>query len=316
VFEGCFEEYGSAAELRHACERSGLDGLEIVWDDWSCVSDSPPKDIVLGYHLLFFSTWVDFWKGRKDRLLAEFGNWDAVRTCYGGETRDELIARYRRDFKRALDLEAEYVVFHVGDVLIHECYTYEFSHTDREVCDCACELANEILDGYDTDIAFLVENLWWPGFTFCNPSMTQRLIDGIAYDNVGIMLDTGHLLNTNTKIRTQAQAAKYILDRFEEHGDLREKVWGLHLHQSLSGQYVESACGRIPEELKGSYEERFAYSYEHILRIDPHDPWTDPIIADMVRTIGPEWVNNELYRRPRTAHEEVLAMQMRALSGK
>lgn len=294
----------------------GIDGLELVWGEENYAGALPADDIIVGYHLVFFSSWVDFWKGRKDRLLAEFGDWDAVRKCYGGVTRSDLIARCRDDFKRALSFKVDYVVFHVTDVLIHECYTYEFSHTDREVCECACELANEILDGMDTDVAFLVENQWWPGFTFCDPAMTRYLLDGIEYDNVGIMLDTGHLMSTNTKLRTQAQAARYILNRYEEHGDLREKVRGLHLHQSLSGEYVESVRGHVPEDLKGSYEERFARSYEHILQIDRHDPWTDPVVADMVREIGPEWVNNELNCWPFATHGEPLLVQLRALSGR
>ena len=70
--------------------------------------------------------------------------------------------------------------------------------------------------------------------------MTRRLIDGIEYDNVGIMLDTGHLLSTNTKLRTQRQALCYIRDRYEAHGDVAKKVRGLHLHQSLSGEYARS----------------------------------------------------------------------------
>ncbi|MBR0404166.1 MAG: TIM barrel protein [Eggerthellaceae bacterium] len=315
VYQGCLDEHGGAAELSRECERIGIDGLEIVWGHEDYDGVLPDKDIVVGYHLTFFPSWVDFWKGREDRLLAEFGDWDTVRECYGGETRNDLIARCRKDFKRALDFQVEYVVFHVTDVLIHECYTYEFSHTDLEVCDCACELANEILEGMDTDVAFLVENQWWPGFTFCDPAMTRHLLDGIEYDNVGIMLDTGHLMSTNTNLRTQAQAARYVLERYNEHGDMREKVRGLHLHQSLSGEYVESVRGHIPEYLKGSYEERFALSYEHILSIDRHGPWTDPIVADVVREIAPEWVNNELSCWPFALRGEALVTQLRALSG-
>ena len=313
VYDGCFSEFGSADELDRDCAELGLDGIEIVWGDDDNVAQVPHKDLVVGYHMLFFSTWVDFWLGDEAGLLEEFGTWDAVKNCYQAETRDELVARFRRDLLRAIDFGAEYVVFHVSDVLMRECYTYEFRHTDRQVCDCACELINQIFDGVDADLALLVENQWWPGFTFCDPAMTRLLIDGIAYDNVGIILDTGHLMSTNTSLRTQRQAIDYIRDCYDAHGSLARKVRGLHLHQSLSGEYVEKAKGFVPDDFTGTYEQRFGVSYGHVLNIDRHEPWTDPAIADLVRHIGPEWVTNELSGGSRAKHNERVRTQLAAL---
>ena len=313
VYDGCLDEYGSADALDRDCAELGLDGIEVVWGDEDAVVQIPHKDLVVGYHLLFFSTWVDFWLGNEGPLLDEFGTWDAVRHCYEAETRDELVARFRRDLHRAIGFGAEYVVFHVSDVRMHECFTYEFSHTDCQVCDCACDLVNQIFDGVDTDLALLVENQWWPGFTFCDPAMTRRLLDGIAYDNVGIMLDTGHLMSTNTKLRTQKQALEYIRDCYDAHGDVASKVRGLHLHQSLSGEHVERTRGFVPPDFTGTYEQRFASSYGHVLKIDRHEPWSDPAVADLVRHIGPEWVTNELSAGSRAERNERLRIQLAAL---
>ena len=44
-------------------------------------------------------------------------------------------------------LGAEYVVFHVSDVSMEECFTYRFSHTNNQVIDAALELINELLPG-------------------------------------------------------------------------------------------------------------------------------------------------------------------------
>jgi len=313
VYDGWLDEYGDADALSCDCAELGLDGIEIVWGDQDSVAQVPPDDLVVGYHLLFFSTWVDFWLGDEKALLDEFGTWDAVKYCYGVETRDELVARFRRDLQRAIDFGAEYVVFHVSDVRMIECFTYEFSHTDRQVCDCACELVNRIFDGMGADMALLVENQWWPGFTFCDPAMTRRLLDGIAYDNVGIMLDTGHLLSTNTKLRTQRQALAYIRDCYEAHGDLGKKVRGLHLHQTLSGEYVERSRGFVPQDFTGTYEERFASSYRHVLNIDRHEPWTDPAVADLVRLIDPAWVTSEFSFANRAEHNDRVRVQFAAL---
>lgn len=313
VYDGCLDEYGSADALAADCAELGLDGIEVVWGHEDSTSLTFPKDLVVGYHLLFFSTWVDFWVGDKPALLEEFDTWDAVKDCYGAETRDELVARFRRDLQRAIDLGAEYAVFHVSDVLMQECFTREFSHTDRQVCDCACEIINRVFDGMDADLALLVENQWWPGFTFCDPAMTRRLLDGIEYDNVGIMLDTGHLLNSNTKLRTQRQALDYIRDCYDAHGDVARKVRGLHLHQSLSGEYVERTLGFVPADFAGDYMQRFTSSYRHVLNIDRHEPWTDPAVAELVRYIGPEWVTNELSFSSRAEHNERLRIQLAAL---
>lgn len=312
VYEGCLDEYGGADGLARDCGRLGLDGVEAIWGDDGYAGEAPSRELVVGYHLMFFSTWVDFWRGDERALLAEFGGRDVAARCYGAETRDGLVARYRSDLMRAIGLGAEYVVFHVSDVPMRECFTYEFSHSDREVCDCSCELANRILDGIDTDIAFLVENQWWPGFTFCDPAMTRRLLDGIAYGNVGIMLDTGHLMSTDTGLRTQRQAARYVRERYDAHGPLRERVRGLHLHRSLSGEYVERTRGRVPADFAGSYEERLARSYRHVLEIDRHEPWDDPAVADLVRHIGPTWLNNELAAATRAERNARIRTQLAA----
>ena len=313
LYDGCLDDYGSMAGVADDCRELGLDGIEVIWDHMPYTGELPPKELAVGFHLLFWANWVDFWKGDREAMLREFGDWDTTREYYRGETRAEMVSNYRVDLQRAIDLEADYVVFHVSDVSIEECFTYRFAHDGREVVDCAVELINEILDGIDVPCAFLVENQWWPGFTFTDPALTRRLLDGIAHDDKGIMLDVGHLLHTNTKLRTQAQAAAYVREMYEAHGDCASWVRGLHLHQSLSGEYVESQGYRIPDDLVGSYWDKFSRCYAHVLQIDRHQPWTDPAIAEVVSLIGPEWVNNELSAWPRKPHFEAVRTQLGAL---
>ena len=313
VYDGWLDEYDGVGDLERDCAELGLDGIEVVWGDDESVDPEPTSGLVVGYHMLFFSTWVDFWLGKKGALLDEFGTWEAVKECYGAETRDELVARFKRDLLRAIDFGAEYVVFHVSDVRMHECFSYEFSHTDRQVCDCACELINQVFDGVGANMALLVENQWWPGFTFCDPNMTHRLLDGIAHENTGIMLDTGHLMSTNRGLRTQGQAIDYIRECYDAHGDIAQKVRGMHLHQSLSGDYVNRSLGIVPDDFAGTYEQRFTSSYRHVLNIDRHEPWTDPAIGDLVRHIGPEWVTSELSYSSRAEHNERVRVQLDAL---
>ena len=50
-----------------------------------------------------------------------------------------------------------------------------------------------------------------PEFKFTEPEKTEYLLSRINYPRVGIMLDTGHLMNTDWHIRSQWDGIKYIL---------------------------------------------------------------------------------------------------------
>ena len=316
LYDGCLDAFpGGMAEVAESCRELGLDGLEVIWDHQPYTQEMPPAGLAIGYHMLFFSHWVDYWQGNEPALMAEYGSWDMVREYYRGTTRAEMVKRYRDDLQHAVEVGAEYLVFHVSDVSLEECFTYRFAHSDNEVIDCSAELVNEIFDGVEGDFALLLENQWWPGLTFTEPEKTRRLLDAVAWENKGIMLDTGHLMSTNTKLRTQAEAARYIADMFDAHGELGAYVRGLHLHQSLSGEYVEGEGFRVPDDYRAieAYWDRYARVYQHILHVDRHQPWTDPAVGELVRHLGPEWVNNELSGYPREKHEEAVRTQMAAL---
>ena len=116
---------------------------------------------------------------------------------------------YRDDLARAKALGAHYVVFHVTDVSIEETYTYQWEHTHREVIDTAAEIINGLLAGGSWPFEFLMEKLWWPGFTMTDPEQTAYLLDAVRYPKRGIMLDTGHLMNTNPDLRSEAEGGAY-----------------------------------------------------------------------------------------------------------
>ena len=107
----------------------------------------------------------------------------------------------------------------------------------------AIEFINHLLWKVEPTFDFLVENQWWPGFTFTDPAETEYLLSRIDYPRTGIMLDTGHLMNTNTRLRTQRQGVEYILKQYRAHGELAKRVLGVHFHQSLSGAYVRKNTG-------------------------------------------------------------------------
>lgn len=275
-----------------------------------------PPDLLGGWHLTFYPDWLDFYREDRAALRRKFGSPEAAYAFYGGSAPDTLLNAYRADLARARALGAAYVVFHVSDVSIEEGYTYSWLHSDEEVLDASAEIVNELLRGVPPDFDFLMENQWWPGLTFTEPNKTARLLERVSYPRAGLLLDTGHLMNSNTAITDQADGARFILKMLERHGSLAKAVKGVHLHQSVSGAYVRAHTGALPAGLPADYAARFAHSYAHIQRIDRHRPWTDPAAARVVEAISPKYLTHELSAPGRAARFTAVAAQQAALAGR
>lgn len=311
IYAEAIAAYDSAEDLKRQCHALGCDGIEAVWGG-EFEPEMLPENLALGYHLTFYPDWVDFWYGNETALLKKFGTKEAYVSFYKGEGKEALLNQFREDLDRAVRVGARYVVLHVSDVSLEEGYTYEWQHNDYEVMDAAIELANTLFNEKDYPFALLVENQWWPGFTFTDVAKTQYLLEHITYQNKGIMLDTGHLMNANTKLRTEAEGIAYIHEMLDAHGDLAQYIRGIHLHQSLSGAYVEANKGKLPK-LSGDYIEQFGQSYAHILKIDQHEPWTDASIASVIERIQPEFLTHELSSRNRADRERAVSIQRETL---
>lgn len=313
VFEGCLDPFPRAGDLHEAISACGLDGLEVIWGDPAFAGHGMEPSLTVGYHLPFWHDWVDFWRGDEKALLRKFGSPGAVTGFYGGRDPACLIERYRQELERAVALGAEYVVFHVSDVSIEEGYTYQWEHTHQEVIDASLELINDLTGGRRWPFAVLVENQWWPGFTFTDPELTRYLLDGIRHPDKGLLLDTGHLMNTNPALNSEADALAYLHRMLDHQADLIPSIRGIHLHQSLSGDYVLSSAGQMPEGLHPDYLQRYAQTYPHILQIDRHEPWTHPGIRKLIARIDPEWLTHELSAPWPDPRFNALAVQNHAL---
>lgn len=305
------EEYAGWQDLRQELEDLGCGGVEAIW----CGAPFPadfPRELAVGYHLTFFADWLDLWRGDEAALVEKHGSLERAGAVYGGLGREVLLDLYRADLRRAQSLGARYAVFHVSDVSIEESFTYRWRHSRREVLEAAAEVVNLLLGDADPGLDFLVENQWWPGFTFTEPEETRDLLSAIRCPRKGILLDTGHLMNCCTALRTQGEGAAYIRKMLEKHGDLAGYIRGVHLHQSLSGDYVRASTGSLPE-LPADYGERFAVCYRHILRIDRHESWTDPAAADLIRDISPAYLTHELTGRDRAGRFAAAKVQTETL---
>lgn len=307
------EEYGSWSALRADCAALGVDGVEGIWGGEDIPADFP-ADLLVGYHLTFFPDWLDFYRGDKAALCRKYGTLDNARAFYGGSGPETLRKLYRDDLARARKLGAKYVVFHVSDVSNEESYTYRWQHTDREVIDASVELINALLEDMPPELDFLVENQWWPGFTFTDPDETAHLLDGIRYPRKGILLDTGHLMNTNRALSSEKEGVEYIGRMLDRYQDFLPFMRGMHLHQSLSGAYVRTHTGALPVDFPvGDADAQFSYSYQHVLQIDRHQPWTNPAVAQLIERVQPEYLTHELFARGCTARMQATACQLQTL---
>lgn len=307
-------EYENEQDLQNELSALGCDGMEAIWGGEEIPADFP-KALVRGYHLTFFPDWLDFWREDEAALIRKFGSLDTARAFYGGWGREHLLRCYRDDLERAKRLGAEYVVFHVSDVSLEEGYAYRWLHESREVIDAAAEVLNLLLPTQDEGFALLMENQWWPGLTLTEPMLTARLLEKVHYPNRGLLLDTGHLMNANLNLTTQAEGTAYIHRMLDAHGELCRYIRGVHLHQSLSGAYVKAHVGHLPEDWPEDYPARFSVSYGHILQIDRHQPWTDGAVRELIWRIAPDYLVHELTGRSRVARYQAIQTQMKTLYG-
>ena len=305
------DRFASREELLSLIDELGFDGVELLACD-----DDPrgivPVERVAGQHMIYFPYWVDFYRGDEQALLREFGSLEECERVYGGTDKRALIERFRADFRLAEHYGAEYVVFHVSDAGIAEAMSGRYRHTSAEVIDATCDLLGEVLSGMTYRPQLLLENLWQPGLTFTEPEMTRRLLEGVPYESVGIMLDTGHLFHTNEGIRTQEEGLGYILAMLDRHGALAERIRGVHLHQSITGESARQM--RLhPPALGEAYEARAWQMFEYAFQIDLHRPFTCKGVRELIDRIAPDYLTYEFVTNSTAQHKAFLLEQKSAL---
>ena len=307
------EDFSSSEEFETfymACHADGVEYIRCGYDDRNIIKPS----MAVGCHLIFYSDWVDFWTGNKAALMRKFGSGEIISSVYSAKNRDEFIAQFKEDMEFSEKIGVEYAVFHVSDVSLEEGYTYRWEHTDREVIDASIELLNILTEGEKYSFQLLLENLWWKGFSMTDPYLTEYMLDKLRYENKGIMLDTGHLMNTNLALRSQDEACDYIHRCLDRHGDLCSYIKGVHLHMSITGAYVEEAI-KNPPPLDPDYYKSFSQSYEHILKIDTHQPFTAKGVGELIERISPDYLVYELAAQDRQEKIRLCDIQHKALHG-
>lgn len=280
---------GDSSRLTGILQRLGLSGVELMITGYGDPAFFP-TDKICGVHLRFWPNWLDFWLGNEEELQKEFGSKEQIAAVFG-EDRAAWLALWRENMRAAVRVGARYVVFHVANARTWEMKRRHFAYGSAQVIDAAAEVTNAVADVLPADCLLLYENLWWPGLTLTEPKLAARLLERTHHERTGFVLDTGHMMNTDTSLADEAEAVAYILRNVERLGGLREKIFAMHLHRSLSGAFVQKVMAETQGEKMRplSFEEGYGY----VSKVDRHEPFQTEAVRRLVQTVAPEFLVHE-----------------------
>lgn len=291
-------------------KKYGIDYFELI--KYSDIDNISLKDKIKGYHLRFFPTWLDLYFYSKEELLLRLGEEKNIRSLCGGITKDEMLEYYKKELERAKELEVEYVVLHACNIDIFEGMTYNFRFSDMEILEKVVEFVNEIFDNEKYNFTLLLENLWWPGLKLTSYLEADYLIKNIKYKNIGFMLDTGHMLNTNLELKNSDEGVDYILENLENLKEYKNYIYGVHLNLSLSGEYVKRSI-ELNKERRLNLKEVLNEIYFHVEKIDYHFPFDNMRIKEVLKELPLKYLVYEFIARDEISVERAIEKQEKIL---
>ncbi len=266
-------------------------------------------DISIGVHLNYWPYWLDFYFGneRNERLFAS--NKDRLRYFGGADTVEEWLKAIRNNIRIALQNNPEYLVWHVSEANDEEIFTYKFNYDNKTVLKATGEIFNAVADEIPDDVAVLFENLWWPGLnltSFAETAYFFSQIDMRKHSNIGIMLDTGHLMNTNPELQTEIEGVEYICQTVKNLGKYADLIKGVHLSCSLSGTYQKSFRRVKPDKLTKKQ------IWQHVTTLDEHKAFQTKAANVILACLKPKYIVHELSYDSLADLQGKLAQQLRS----
>lgn len=301
--------FADLSELRDFMQTKKIDGVEMFVYD-SSIDNTAYKAETIGCHLQYWPCWLPLFEDNKPLLNSRFQSPEELQAFYGASFYEGWLEVQRRNIEAALTLEPEYLVWHVADNALEEIFTFNFKRTNMDVLNATVEVFKELAPSIPKNVKVLFENLWWPGLNLTNNKETEWFFNQLSGYNVGIMLDTGHLLNTDYTATNEAEAIAVLINKVRNMGSLKGLIKGMHLNLSLSAEYRRECRKRTvsnpsPEVIG-----------EHIRSIDQHRAFTDKRLWQFIELVKPEYVNHELYFDSRDTLAGLLDKQLAACKGR
>ena len=265
-----------------------LDGIDhLIYDNNMILKY---KESTIGVHLEYWSYWIDFWWNNQQRLDYIFESNEEKKHYYKAQNIYEWIEYIKKNITLALNLKPQYLVWHVSEANVQEIFTYNFYYNDRQVLLATSEVFNEVAKIIPDNVLILFENLWWPGLRLNSMENVVYFFEKLKHNNVGIMLDTGHLMNTNINLTSELEASIFIKDIVNNLGSFASLIKGVHLNCSLSGQYQKKF---IEQQFKFCEFDKHRL-WEHITKIDKHEIFQTKAPSFLIDYIQPQYVVHEL----------------------
>jgi len=245
-------------------------------------------------HLPYAIDWYRSWCGGTMDDGYEEGSLDYITF---GRNPGEMVSNIRRGIGFATPVHPAYGVIHAGNTDLDQVMHRKHVCDDRAILGSFAEMMNEVVSGYkggEPPFRLVFENLWWSGLSLTEPWECRMLEDKLEFEDWGLCLDTGHLMNTVPDAYDQSSAiegAMRIIDHYTD--DMRDRITNMHLHYSASAEYR----GTFEESDRPdgeSFERTLERSFSHVSSIDTHTPFSDPACADLVNAIRPDYVTHEM----------------------
>lgn len=188
-----------------------------------------------------------------------------------------------------------YGVMHAGSINLNDVHKRNYTYSNNQVLNHFCEMMNAVISQMpkrEPPFMILFENLWWPGLRLINNSDFRLIENKIEFDNWGICLDTGHLMNCLPDIRTELDGIDALINIFYRYEmDLIDRIETVHFHYSASYDYRSSFREIDPME---SFDEFMSTVYSHVSKIDEHMPFSKYKCRDLIDILKPQYVTHEM----------------------
>ncbi|KIX13197.1 TIM barrel protein [Dethiosulfatarculus sandiegensis] len=302
-------DWGLARELLADYAFQGLEVYPVPGHDM----DRIPSELALGLHLRFFVFLNAICSSDSKTLEQTFGDLDTARHYYGGLEYEDLLSVYQEQLAWGKRAKVEYAVFHASQADLDHLVDWRFPWTWQVTIDLSALITNTLVKRTQPDYPILFENLWWPGgLRLDHPAEVERLFEKLDFNNAGLVLDTGHVLNKNQELTDESQAIDYLLQTVKNLGELKKTIKAVHLTKSLSGEYVRRVRKR-GVDLAGDFWQKLGKAHIHVSEIDQHDAFAHPGICRLFDLIEPEFVVFEFSFTDESTWRGKIETQLKAL---
>lgn len=297
--------------MQSMVERHGLHGIELLIGH-----DPIPREFIghaTGVHLPYAVDWHSMWNGDKQAYCDM--TIDEIRFLSYGRNRKESIDYIRCFLRNAANISPKYGVYHAGSPNLNKIFSQNFNVSDMDVLATLIDMLNEAMKVFpkgEPPFPIMLENLWWPGLRHFGDAEMNLLQENLKFDQWGICLDVGHLMNSLCNCTEEEDAIEKVLTHLQNLPESTlNRIKVVHLHLSLSADYQKQKIeeGESQRYLEGDFQHKLKEAFPHFSAIDWHAPFNSPRCVEIIEAVSPQYVTHEFISHDPKDLEEKLEIQ-------